>query len=212
MKRKNIFIMLLILFILFGIGIFEYVKINNNKNTVDLDTNTNIKIDKEQVDLLQSLVGLESKDMKILDNPLRIEGNFYIPEETVLTYINHYLKKSNNKDVENTQVFINKNGMTISGQYKLLSYIKTPIDVDIIPSLSSDEDLILKIKDIKLLNLSLSDDITNAIVKSWVADLKYVIVNNEDLIIDKNIFGNATIKGIIVKENYLVVDVSVRLK
>ena len=88
---------------------------------------------------LQSLVGLESKNIKILDNPLRIEGSFYIPEETILTFINHYLESSNNKDITNLNITINKNALTISGQYKLLTYLKTPIDIDILPIITKEK-------------------------------------------------------------------------
>lgn len=213
-KRKYLFITLIIFILisLFFLGSFEWKRINNKNSKIDIDVNTNLNLPQSQIEYLQSLVGLESKNMKILDNPLRVEGSFYIPEDTILSYINHYLKKSNNKDIENVQVTINKNGLTIRGQYKLLAYLKTPIDIDILPILTEDNDLRLNLKDIRLLNLSLNNDIIDAIVDSWFSDMDNVTVDKGDIIIDKSFFENANIKSISVEEDYLVMDLSVSIK
>lgn len=213
-KRKYLFIILIIfiLIILFFLGSFEWKSINNKNSKIDIDVNTNLNLPKSQIEYLQSLVGLESKNMKILDNPLRVEGSFYIPEDTILSYINHYLKNSNNKDIENVQVTINKNGLTIGGQYKLLAYLKTPIDIDILPTLTEDNDLRLNLKDIRLLNLSLNNDIIDAIVDSWFSNMDNVTVDKGDIIIDKSFFENANIKSISVEADYLVMDLSVNIK
>lgn len=213
--KRNYIIVLLIFFIIIVIsivGIFEYKSMNNQKSPIDINMDTDLNFPDNQIEVLQSLVGLESKDMKILDDPLRIEGSFYIPEETILTYINHYLKISNNKDIENIEVTISENGLTIGGQYKLFNYLKTPIDIDILPSLTNDNNLRLHLKDIRLLNLSLSENIIDAIVNSWFSDLENIIVDGGDVIIDKAFFKNTEIKSISVKEDYLVINLSVKIK
>ena len=213
-NRKKYLLMSIVLFIVIGLfflGSFEWKNINN-KPKIDMDIDTSLNLPQNQIDYIQSLAGLESKDMKILDNPLRIEGNFYIPEYTILTYINHYLKNTNNKDIENVKVTINKNGLTIGGQYKLLDYLKTPIDIDILPTLTDDNDLKLNLKDIRLLNLSLSNDIVDAIAESWFSDLDNITVDNGDITIDKSFFKNTNIKSILVKEDYLVIDLSISIE
>ena len=205
-------LLIVLLISLFFLGSFEWKSINNKNSKIDIDVDTNLNLPQNQIEYLQSLVGLESKNMKILDNPLRVEGSFYIPEDTILSYINHYLKNSNNKDIENVQVTINKNGLTIGGQYKLLAYLKTPIDIDVLPTLTEDNDLRLNLKDIRLLNLSLNNDIIDAIVDSWFSDMDNVTVDKGDIIIDKGFFENANIKSISVEEDYLVMDLSVNIK
>ena len=213
-NRKKYLLMSIVLFIVIGLfflGSFEWKNINN-KPKIDMDIDTSLNLPQNQIDYIQSLVGLESKDMKILNNPLRIEGSFYIPEDTILTYINHYLKNTNNKDIENVKVTINKNGLTIGGQYKLLDYLKTPIDIDILPTLTDDNDLKLNLKDIRLLNLSLSNDIVDAIAESWFSDLDNITVDNGDITIDKSFFKNTNIKSILVKEDYLVIDLSISIE
>ncbi|MDY4735469.1 hypothetical protein [Terrisporobacter sp.] len=214
LKRRSI-IILVVLFIslvLSLFGIYELSIKNNKKSSVDIDVNTSLNIPKEQMQYLQSLVGLESKNIKILDNPLRIEGSFYIPEETILTFINHYLENSNNKDITNLNITINENALTISGQYKLLTYLKTPIDIDILPTITKDKNLKLNLKDIRLLNLSLNENIIDAVIDSWFSDLENISVDRGDVIIDKSFFKNTEIKSIDLKEDYLVIDLSLKIQ
>lgn len=214
LKRRSI-IILVVLFIslvLSLFGIYELSIKNNKKSSLDIDVNTSLNIPKEQMQYLQSLVGLESKNIKILDNPLRIEGSFYIPEETILTFINHYLESSNNKDITNLNITINENALTISGQYKLLTYLKTPIDIDILPTITKEKNLRLNLKDIRLLNLSLNENIIDAVIDSWFSDLENISVDRGDVIIDKSFFKNTEIKSIDLKEDYLVIDLSLKIQ
>ena len=214
LKRRSIIILvvLFIALVLSLFGIYELSIKNNKKSSVDIDVNTSLNIPKEQMQYLQSLVGLESKNIKILDNPLRIEGSFYIPEETILTFINHYLENSNNKDITNLNITINKNALTISGQYKLLTYLKTPIDIDILPTITKEKNLRLNLKDIRLLNLSLNENIIDAVIDSWFSDLENISVDRGDVIIDKSFFKNTEIKSIDLKEDYLVIDLSLKIQ
>ena len=212
-KRKIIIPLIILIFIiLLFVGIYELSIKNNKKSSLDIDVNTSLNIPKEQMQYLQSLVGLESKNIKILDNPLRIEGSFYIPEETILTFINHYLESSNNKDITNLNITINKNALTISGQYKLLTYLKTPIDIDILPIITKEKNLRLNLKDIRLLNLSLNENIIDAVIDSWFSDLENISVDRGDVIIDKSFFKNTEIKSISLKEDYLVIDLSLKIQ
>ena len=214
LKRRSIIILIILfIFIVLSLfGIYELSSENNKKSSVDIDINTSLNIPKEQMQYLQSLVGLESKNIKILDNPLRIEGSFYIPEETILTFINHYLENSNNKDITNLNITINKNVLTISGQYKLLTYLKTPIDIDILPTITKEKNLRLNLKDIRLLNLSLNENIIDAVIDSWFSDLENISVDRGDVIIDKSFFKNTEIKSIDLKEDYLVIDLSLKIQ
>ena len=214
LKRRSIIILvvLFIALVLSLFGIYELSIKNNKKSSVDIDVNTSLNIPKEQMQYLQSLVGLESKNIKILDNPLRIEGSFYIPEETILTFINHYLESSNNKDITNLNITINENALTISGQYKLLTYLKTPIDIDILPTITKEKNLRLNLKDIRLLNLSLNENIIDAVIDSWFSDLENISVDRGDVIIDKSFFKNTEIKSIDLKEDYLVIDLSLKIQ
>ncbi|WP_018589286.1 hypothetical protein [Terrisporobacter glycolicus] len=213
-RRKYLFIGIILLVItsLFFIGSLEWKSINNNSPKIDMNVNTNFNLPQNQIEYIQSLVGLESKDIKILDNPLRIEGSFYIPEDTILSFVDHYLKNTNNKDIENIKITINENGLTIGGQYKLLAYLKTPIDIDILPTLTENNDLKLNLKDIRVLNLSLNNDIVDAIADSWFSNLDSITVDKGDIIIDKTFFKNTNIKSISVEEDYLVANLSIRLK
>ena len=180
-NKRNYLLIAIAIFIVIGIffvGEYGWKKIN-------------INLPQDQIEFIQSLIGLESKNMKILDNPLRIEGEFYIPEETILSYTNHYLKDSNNKDIENIQVIINENKLTVGGEYKLFAGFKTPIDIDIEPILTTNKNLKLKLKDIRVDNIS---------------------VDKGDIIIDKKFFKNINIKNIEVKKDHLEIELIIMLK
>ncbi|WP_455540064.1 DUF2140 family protein [Terrisporobacter sp.] len=211
-KKRLLFVIVFILIGLFFVGEHQWKQVNNKDNKIGMNIGTDVNLPRNQIEYIKSLVGLESKNMKILDNPLRVEGSFYIPEKTILSYINYYLKNSKNKDIENVQVTINKNGLTLKGQYKILAGFKTPIDIDILPTLTSNGDLKLELKDIRVLNFSLGGNIVDAIVKSWFSDLNNIKVEKGSIIIDKSFLKNASIKGIEVKEDYLVIDLSVKLE
>lgn len=214
-NKRNYLLIAIAIFIVIGIffvGEYGWKKINDKDNKIDMDIDTNINLPQDQIEFIQSLIGLESKNMKILDNPLRIEGEFYIPEETILSYTNHYLKDSNNKDIENIQVIINENKLTVGGEYKLFAGFKMPIDIDIEPILTTNKNLKLKLKDIRVLNLSLHDDIIDAIAKSWFSQLDNISVDKGDIIIDKKFFKNINIKNIEVKKDHLEIELIIMLK
>ena len=214
-NKRNYLLVAIAIFIVIGIffvGEYGWKKINDKDNKIDMDIDTNINLPQDQIEFIQSLIDLESKNMKILDNPLRIEGEFYIPEETILSYTNHYLKDSNNKDIENIQVIINENKLTVGGEYKLFAGFKTPIDIDIEPILTTNKNLKLKLKDIRVLNLSLHDDIIDAIAKSWFSQLDNISVDKGDIIIDKKFFKNINIKNIEVKKDHLKIELIIMLK
>ncbi len=193
-------------------GLYEWKNKNNKPISSDININTNLSISDEQKELLECLVGLESKEIKVLDNPLRIDGTFYIPEETVLTFINYYLKTTKNKDIDDIGVVIDENGMTIEGKYKLIQFMKTPIDIDILPIITEDKDLKLYLKDIRVLNLSLGEDIINAIIDSWFSDMNYITVESGDIVINKEFFKNTDLNSISVEEDNLILDLSIKLK
>lgn len=213
-KRKYLFI-ILIIFILIGlifVGVFELKKINHKNSKIEIETNNEFNLNEDQIDFIKPLVGLEAKNIYILDNPLRLEGNFKIPKDTITRYINYFLKKSKNKDIENVKVMIDKNGLYLTAEYKLLNYFKTPITINIVPKLTENKDLKINLKDIKLLNLSLSDDMIDAIVDSWFSGVDNVIVKDSDIIIDKKILYNTNINSILVEKDYLLTNLSVLIK
>lgn len=216
MKIKKGYIIIMIIILLIGVasleGLLKFKSFVTTKPKLDINTESEIDISKNQIEVLRTLVGLECSEMKILDNPLRINGTYKIPQETVLSYIEYYLKSTKNKDIQNVNISIEKDKLSIKAKYKLLNAFKTPIEVDILPSLTKSSQLKLHIIDIKVLGISIDEELIDAIIDSWFSKIKYIEVKNGDVIIDKENFKDIEIKEIYLEKNDVIVGIQIYLE
>ncbi len=186
---------------------------NKDKNEeIDLQVETNLDLTEAQIDIIKALVGLESKSIKISQNPLRVDGRLCMPQETMKSFVNYYLGLSKNEQIEDINVKINESALTLQGKYKFLPYLKTSIDIDVEPTLTKEKDLKLILKDIRVLNLSVNENIIDAIVKSWFSDLDNITVDKGDIIINKKFFGHLNLNNISIEEENLIVDLGVNIE
>lgn len=215
MKIKKIYIVILAVLMIILIGGYEiYTKIKQditNRQEIEFSTNNNFKLFNGQTEILHTLVGLESKEMKIIDNPLRIEGEFKVPEETALNGINYYLKTTKNKEINDVDIRIEKDKIIIGAKYKLLNTFKTPMEVSIIPSITKSSDIKLHISDVTVLGFSIDEELVDAIVDSWFSNIKGIKVEKGDVIVDKNNFKDITIKSISLDTDNLIISLSMKL-
>ena len=215
MKIKKIYIVILAVLMIILIGGYEiYTKIKldiTNRQEIEFSTNNNFKLFNGQTEILHTLVGLESKEMKIIDNPLRIEGEFKVPEETALNGINYYLKTTKNKEINDVDIRIEKDKIIIGAKYKLLNTFKTPMEVSIIPSITKSSDIKLHINDVTVLGFSIDEGLVNAVVDSWFSNIKGIKVEKGDVIVDKNNFKDIAIKSISLDTDNLIISLSMKL-
>lgn len=215
MKIKKIYIVILAVLMIILIGGYEiYTKIKQditNRQEIEFSTNNNFKLFNGQTEILHTLVGLESKEMKIIDNPLRIEGEFKVPEETALNGINYYLKTTKNKEINDVDIRIEKDKIIIGAKYKLLNTFKTPMEVSIIPSITKSSDIKLHISDVTVLGFSIDEELVDAIVDSWFSNIKGIKVEKGDVIVDKNNFKDIAIKSISLDTDNLIISLSMKL-
>lgn len=195
-----------------GYEIYTKIKLDiTNRQEIEFSTNNNFKLFNGQTEILHTLVGLESKEMKIIDNPLRIEGEFKVPEETALNGINYYLKTTKNKEINDVDIRIEKDKIIIGAKYKLLNTFKTPMEVSIIPSITKSSDIKLHISDVTVLGFSIDEELVDAIVDSWFSNIKGIKVEKGDVIVDKNNFKDITIKSISLDTDNLIISLSMKL-
>lgn len=181
------------------------------KPSLEIESDTNIKIPDKQKEFLQVLVGLESKNMKIEDNPLRIEGTFIIPEGTVLKGIKYYLKTSKNKDIKDVEINLESDQMKIKAKYSLFGKFKTPVEMSVVPSLTENSDIRLDLKDIKVLNLKINQKLIDSIINNWFSDQKGISVDDGDVIIDKRNFNGISLNDLSIKSSDLIINLSINL-
>ena len=73
-NKRNYLLVAIAIFIVIGIffvGEYGWKKINDKDNKIDMDIDTNINLPQDQIEFIQSLIGLESKNMKILEKLLK---------------------------------------------------------------------------------------------------------------------------------------------
>lgn len=213
MKNKKRYILPIIIIIVLIIRGFSIVNLNkNNEDTSKISSSEDeeLKLLDKQVEFIKSLVGLESKEMQILDNPLRLEGTFIIPEKTLLKGIQYYLETFKNTDIKDVKVSINNDGIRISGRYNLFLKFMTPVELTVVPSLTKDGDLKLDLNDIKVLKLKINDKIIDSIVESWFSNLKGISTDNGGVVIDKSDFKGVSLKSLSVESSNLIISISVK--
>ncbi|RDY27879.1 hypothetical protein CHL78_007700 [Romboutsia weinsteinii] len=213
-KKRNYIIGIIILAIMIIIAIsVSYMsknsKVENKKEQIE--ESTNIKLEDKQLEIFKTLVGLESKEMKIVDNPLRVDGTFLIPQETVLNGVNYYLKTSKNKDIKDVEVSLLENSIKIKAKYNLFGTFKTPVEISVVPSLTKDSDIKLDLKDIKVLNLKINQKLIDSIIDNWFTNQEGITIDGGDVIIDKKNLKGITVKDISIKSSNLIIGLSLKL-
>lgn len=184
-------------------------KVENKKEQIE--ESTNIKLEDKQLEIFKTLVGLESKEMKIVDNPLRVDGTFLIPQETVLNGVNYYLKTSKNKDIKDVEVSLLENSIKIKAKYNLFGTFKTPVEISVVPSLKENSDIKLDLKDIKVLNLKINQKLIDSIIDNWFTNQEGITIDGGDVIIDKKKLKGITVKDISIKSSNLIIGLSLKL-
>ena len=215
MNKKRIYITLGIILTAILVSVLLQINISHdyssNKPELDIESNTNIKIPDKQREFLKVLVGLESKNMKIEDNPLRIEGTFVVPQDTVLNGIKYYLKTSKNKDIKDVEINLESEKMEIKAKYNLFGKFKTPVEMSVVPFLTENSDIRLDLKDIRVLNLKINQKLIDSIINNWFSDQKGISVDDGDVIIDKRNFKGVSLNDLLIKSSNLVINLSINL-
>lgn len=212
-KKRYLIIGLVLAILILGTVSFVYLSKSENeeKNQVNITTEENLNLDDKQIELFNILVGLESKEMKIVSNPLRIEGTFIIPKDTALNGIEYYLKSSNNKDIKDVEIELDSNTLKVNAKYNLFGKFKTPVEMSVVPSLTKESDIKLDLKDIKVLNLKINQKIIDGIIGNWFSNLNGISVDGGDVVIDKRNFKSISIKDLSIEDSKLLIGLSLKL-
>lgn len=216
MNKKRIYIFSgIIVSIILVLVLLSKTKIDNNysdkKPELDIKSDNNISIQDKQREFLKALVGLESKSMRIEDNPLRIEGTFVVPQDTVLKGVQYYLNTSKNKDIKDVEIKIESELIKIKAKYNLFGKIKTPVEMSVLPSLTENSDIRLDLKDIKVLNLKINQKLIDSIINNWFSDQKGISVDNGDVIIDNRNFKGVSLNDLLIKSSNLIINLGINL-
>ena len=205
-KKQKIFLGIIIFLILFATIIFsikkldtqptqQVRKIENNKDIVENSESKNLTF-------FRNIAGVKATNIELIDNPVGVKGEFLVPEKSILNGINYFLKETKNDKINNVNIDIEENGIIAKVDYKVNQNITTPIEVKFLPTVDKNNNLILNIKEVRLLDLKLYDWIVDIALKSFIKDWfskdSNIDVKFEkgNVIIDKNNFKQVMLKNI----------------
>lgn len=205
-KKQKIFLGIIIFFILSATIIFsikkldtqqnqQVKKIENNKDAVENSKEKNLTF-------FRDIAGVKATNIELIDNPVGVKGEFLVPEKSILNGINYFLKQTKNDKISNVNIDIEESGIIAKVDYKVNKSITTPIEVKFLPTVDKNNNLILNIKEVKLLDLKLYDWIVDIALKSFIKDWfskdSNIDVKFEkgNVVIDKNNFKEVVLKNI----------------
>ncbi|GAA0099589.1 hypothetical protein UT300012_03030 [Paraclostridium bifermentans] len=205
-KKRKIFLGVIIFLTLSAFMLFSIKKLDTQSNQqVKKIENSEEKVkntEGKNLTFFIDIAGVKATNAELIDNPVGVKGEFLVPEKSILNGINYFLKETKNDKISNVNIDIEENGIIAKVDYKVNQNITTPIEVKFLPTVDKNNNLILNIKEVKLLDLKLYDWIVDIALKSFIKDWfskdSNINVKFEkgNVVIDKNNFKEVMLKNI----------------
>ncbi|MDU2199206.1 MAG: hypothetical protein E7E21_12465 [Peptostreptococcaceae bacterium] len=221
MSKKTLTIGVVVaILILFGGYIFMKPLTNDSKQ----NNNNNNKIEKNEetssnktIDFLSAVQGLKIESVELVDDPVGFEGAFLAPEQSIRNGLDYFLNESKNEKISRVNIDVDGGCIKVNVDYKITNKITTPIEVKVIPSLNEDKDLVLKIDEVKFLDLKIANWIVDLGVKNFVKDFfsgnnnLAMEFNDGNVLIDKSNFKGVVLNNISIDSKMLKLDMRIDL-
>ncbi len=222
MSKKTLTIGIVVaILILFGGYIFMKPLTNDSKQ----NNNNNNKIEKNEetssnktIDFLSAVQGLKIESVELVDDPVGFEGAFLAPEQSIRNGLDYFLNESKNEKISRVNIDVDGGCIKVNVDYKITNKITTPIEVKVIPSLNEDKDLVLKIDEVKFLDLKIANWIVDLGVKNFVKDFfsgdnnLAVEFNDGNVLMDKSNFKGVVLNNISIDSKMLKLDMRIDLE
>ena len=222
MKNKNKIIIIISALIILIAGYFIIKTNNTSDNKVNTKVEQNIKQEnkslEEGLDFLKEIAGVKANNIELINNPVGLKGEFVAPRESILKGVDYYLKDTKNDKMEDIGIDIGNGYIYLRTTYKVNSFIKTPIEVKVKPSLDKEKDLVLEVSQFRFLDLNVPKWIVNLglknFIKDWFPDDNKFKVTFEEgkVVIDKSNYDKITIDNISIDNNAMKIDMIINLE
>ena len=222
MSKKTLTIGIVVaILILFGGYIFmkpltnDSKQNNNNNNKIEKNEETSIN---KTINFLSAVQGLKIERVELVDDPVGFEGAFLAPEQSIRNGLDYFLNESKNEKISKVSIDVDGGYIKANVDYKITNKITTPIEVKVIPSLNEDKDLVLKIDEVKFLDLKIANWIVDLGVKNFVKDFfsgknnLAVEFNDGNVLIDKSNFKGVVLNNISIDSKMLKLDMRIDLE
>lgn len=222
MKNKNKIIIIISALIILIAGYFIIKTNNTSDNKVNTKVEQNIKEEnkslEEGLDFLKQISGVKANNIELINNPVGLKGEFVAPRESILKGVDYFLKDTKNDKMEDIGIDIGNGYIYLRTTYKVNSFIKTPIEVKVKPSLDKEKDLVLEVSQFRFLDLNVPKWIVNLglknFIKDWFPDDNKFKVTFEEgkVVIDKSNYDKITIDNISIDNNAMKIDMIINLE
>lgn len=217
MNKKQISLSLLALILVASItlviGLNQPIKLNPEQETISPNEN-NIEI----VETLGALAGLQANDITITNNPVGISGEFIAPQASILNGLNYFLETSNNEKISDVELSFNQDLLSLSVEYQLNKFIKLPLALTIKPSLTSNQDLLISVEEVKLLDLTLFDWLVDLSINTFLKDFfskdsnLIVEISNSQILLSKENFKGINLEALSLKDDIFKLELFIDLE
>lgn len=180
----------------------------------DSSVNTETESKAESIideDIKKLLPGIEVNRVRILDNPVRIDTSIIIPKDNIYDLVIYFLNKTNNTNISNLSIDLNNDLIVMKASYKIAGFINPKVSLSIRPTLDKKGNIVLNIEDVDVYKIKISEKIIKSILNAWVTDDTVISVNDNSLIINKDVLQNLSIRDIEIIDNKLICDVNLYL-
>ena len=206
--------------VLLVLGYFLIGNNLNRNNVIKNNSTTQIEevenSDNKIILFLKSIHGIKIESLELVDNPVGFEGTFLAPEESIKNGVDYFLKESENDKIKDVKIDIGNGHIKFNVDYNIINNITTPIEFKAKPYLDSNDNLILKIDDVKFLDLKIANWIVNIgvknLAKDWFSKDMDVEFNDGNVVINKNNFKGFKLNKITINEKDLKIDMTINME
>lgn len=222
MKKKHIIIILVVMAIF--LGLFTLMK--PVSTTIEPDTNQkeeysedkNEQNTKEEIKFLREIAGVKATEIELIKTPVSVKGRFIAPRESILNGVDYFLKDTENSKMKNISIDIGNGYIDLKTDYQINSFITTPIEVKVKPSLDKDKNVVIQVYEFKFLDLKIADWIVNigveSFIKDWFPKDQNIKVSFEEgkVVIDKSNFDSVSIENLFIDSKAMKIDMIINLE
>lgn len=207
--------------VLFLVIIYFFIGNNLHKDNLIKNNITNQieeigKNDNKLISFLKSIHGVKIESLELVDNPVGFEGSFLAPKESIKNGVDYFLKESKNDKINDVKIDIGSGYIKLNVDYNIINNITTPIEFKVIPSLDSNHNLVLKIDDVKFLDLKIANWIVNIglnnFIKDWFTSDMDVKFNDGNVVIYKSNFKGVYLNKISINSKDIKINMSINME
>lgn len=165
---------------------------------------------KEKLITAEDLVkGTYIESFQVSMDPLRLKGKLSITDEEFSNIVYTLKEKYNIEELKDTFINVKDNKVYVIGPYKLFGFINTQYSTEIDPSIV-DNDLVMKLSNLKIGKIKLSDSMLESVVKE-LGQEKVFTINGNVITVDKSFIKPITINNISIDGDKVILEVELQL-